>query len=167
MALKRMTALVAVLASAVLLTVAAPAHAVPLSSGHIVFQHSGKCADLPRWNTNNGVQLDQWACVNQENERWDIHPLAPGLFWVQNYHSGKCMNVRGASRSNGAAVIQWSCSRTATNSLWRLDGYRDHYRLRNINSSLCLNVAAAAGYNGAWLIQYRCGSYPNETFRYT
>ncbi|WP_150215316.1 RICIN domain-containing protein [Streptomyces venezuelae] len=134
--------------------------------GYMKFVHSGKCADLPGWNTGNGVQLDQWSCASQGNLWWGFYAASDGTVQVKNYHSKKCMNVKGGSTANGAKVVQWPCNEQA-NGLWYLQGYSDGtLQLKNKKSGKCLNVEGASRGNGADLIQWPCSAAANSRFSF-
>jgi len=42
----------------------------PGPNGRLVNQASGLCLDDPGSNTNNGTQLDIWACTGGSNQHW-------------------------------------------------------------------------------------------------
>lgn len=136
---------------------------------HLVFYHSQKCADLPRYSPVNGTQLDQWTCVRQTNEQWylDYVGTARGSDWfrIRNRASNKCMNISNYSRYNYGRVVQWTCGRYTNEyfALYRYAGMPSGYWLvENFHSGKCLTVKGARRDNGAPLIQYSCGFHPNQ-----
>ncbi|WP_409235680.1 RICIN domain-containing protein [Streptomyces sp. PA5.6] len=134
--------------------------------GYMRFAHSGKCADLPGWNTGNGVQLDQWSCASQANLWWGLRFVTNDTVEVVNHHSRKCMNVKGASTANRAKVVQWPCNGQA-NARWYVDQFSDGtLRLKNVKSGKCLNVEGADTRNGADLIQWSCSGAANNRFAF-
>jgi hypothetical protein len=42
------------------------------SNNSLVNPTSGRCIDLPNWNTTNGTQLDVWDCNGGGNQRWTL-----------------------------------------------------------------------------------------------
>ncbi|MGW2547655.1 RICIN domain-containing protein [Kitasatospora sp. NPDC001574] len=127
-------------------------------------QHSGKCVTIPQNDSANGVQADQWTCINGLNQQWRLKDTTSGYVQVIAQHSGRCLTVDGASTANSAAVVQSDCA-TGTNQQWKLeDQGNGHYRLIARHSNKCLNVSGGSTANSARLIQYTCVGSNNERF---
>ncbi|CAF0871738.1 unnamed protein product [Brachionus calyciflorus] len=72
---------------------------------HIVNKKSRKCIDVPRWDRNNGVRIHQWQCLDQPNQKWQLH--SNGL---KNLNSEKCLDLPDLeSYEQGARIQQWEC----------------------------------------------------------
>jgi hypothetical protein len=62
----------------------------------------------------------QWEWWGGENQQWDVHEVADGLYHPVNVNSGWSLDVDGASTDDGARGTQWKwwCG---DNQLWRFE----------------------------------------------
>jgi hypothetical protein len=89
----------------------------------LVARHSGKCVDVPSASTEDGITLQQWACLEpaKDHQLWKLAPVSgsPGYFEIKAKHSSKCADVYFAGTSNGTAVKQYTCG-GQSNQRWSL-----------------------------------------------
>jgi hypothetical protein len=90
---------------------------------HLVARHSGKCLDVPSASTEDGIALQQWACLEpaKDHQLWKLAaaPGSPGYFETKAKHSSKCLDVLNASTASGAAIKQYTCG-GQSNQRWSL-----------------------------------------------
>ena len=157
---------VAGLVAAGLLTAAGQAAAMdgnPPSGRAVIlsFAHSGKCVSVPG-TTRADVQLTQWSCLAQDNQRWVWQLVAHDVdlnFWgtLRNLVTGKCMAVQNGWQSDGVAVIQTTCQpgSHAQQFQFELGPHISDYNFLVVrHSRKVVNVSGASMANGAKLIQY-------------
>jgi hypothetical protein len=140
---------------------------------YIKAENSKKCAEDPGWSKAKSRVLDQWSCLHQRNEWWDIESAGTWkrtkLVTIKNVYSGLCAAVSGGSRRNGTPVVQWKCS--SDNSKWwithvKSSGGYEWYNIHNLNTGKCLNVSGSSHTNGAHLIEYSCVNAADEHFTF-
>ena len=167
--------------TACLATVTLPvaAHADPAVgvAFHVRFYHSRLCLDIPSASFSDRIQLQQYYCIQQQqNQRWRLE-LAVFDYGAQRQYyrirsalTGKCVTIDGyiavdrnyyALLSDGTRVVQYTCSPNWTSQWFTLvstdrDGY---YKVRNYHTEKCLNVSQGSTSIQAPVIQYACGGY--------
>jgi hypothetical protein len=136
---------------------------------HVKFRHSSKCLDVPDGTTHYFVQLQQYACVDTNNQRFLLEPTGTDIsgrqyYRVRNVQSNLCLYTDWRV-SDWAPIMQHPCwpSRTSTSewfTLIRSSGMPDdYYKLMSYHSEKCVNVAGASWDNHARIIQYACDGY--------
>src|SRR5262249_6522610 len=75
----------------------------------IINKDSNKCAQVDGASQDNGANISQWDCVDQDNVKWRSTPTGDGYVKIMNKASNKCAQVDGASQANGANISQWDC----------------------------------------------------------
>jgi len=92
---------------------------------------SGKCLDVPDFNSNNHVQIQQYTC------RGSNDPLVKAQLWefkkignttqIKSVTSGKCLDIPNLSTNNHVILQQFTCNLSRNNlldaQLWRLDEF--------------------------------------------
>jgi hypothetical protein len=131
--------------------------------------HSQKCVEIPRASKAANTRVDQWTCVEQDNERWNYLPVealgAPyelrDAVRLQNQATKMCLTATGTS--NGSAVVQKPCdlNRPDRQQAWKTvrrakttPGYEYLY---NVYSGKCLDVPAYSKRDGVGLDIWSCG----------
>jgi hypothetical protein len=146
--------------------------ATPQHNGvyYIQFKHSGKCLNKPYLWTDDGVQVEQYDCLDwATTEKWRLEYVRRDLsgrpyYLIRNMQSDKCLNVWFASTADGAEVVQFTCGQLSTG--WSNEWFTPvptsdprYFKLMNYNSRKCLNVEGASFANEAPIIQYECTGY--------
>ncbi|WP_238007212.1 RICIN domain-containing protein [Dactylosporangium sp. AC04546] len=146
--------------------------AVPV---HLKNKKSGKCVDVPGWSTASGTRLDQWTCVDQNNQKFRFRlvamlpaPLSIPIYQIYNVHSGMCITAGG--KDNGSAVKQAPCGpgNTWTQTWMTYRASDDYYVYINYGySKKCMDVPGYSTSNGTRLDLWDCGSYRkgNQLFK--
>ncbi|MBB4928090.1 GH12 family glycosyl hydrolase domain-containing protein [Kitasatospora kifunensis] len=129
------------------------------TSGTLVGQGSGRCADLQGLGTADGTPVQLWDCSGAWNQNWTS---TAGT--VVNPQSGKCLDVAGGGTADGTQVRLWSCNGTGAQQ-WQFnaDG-----TVTNPQSGKCLDAAGSG--NGALLQIWDCyggGTRPNQVWSLT
>ena len=57
---------------------------------------------------DNGSNVQQWDCLNNAQQQWQLVPTDSGYYQIVTRHSGKTLDVAGISTANGANVHQWA-----------------------------------------------------------
>lgn len=111
---------------------------------------SGKCLNVPGFETASGTGLIQWDCEAYDNEIWTLAPVGDFYHLVVK-HSNKCLNVPGASTQSGQQLIQWDCQgSTSTNDQWSITQSGTYtYQIKSRSSGLCLNMAGSSNSTSA------------------
>ncbi|HEX4857544.1 MAG TPA: RICIN domain-containing protein [Usitatibacteraceae bacterium] len=136
-----------------------------LYSGLIHSRATGKCVDVERAGTADGVDIRQWSCNGTSAQMFDVVDVGRGevAFIAQN--SGKVMEVTGDTRRTGADVVQRSWN-GAPNQRWRMEQTeRGYMRVINVASNKCLDLEAARGEDGTNILQSDCHGGQNQQWR--
>jgi len=140
-----------------------------LQNGYYEIQamHSGKCLDVPRSSTQDGVNIIQYKCGNTKNQRWKLTEGPTGFYEIQAMHSGKCLDVPRSSTQDEVKIIQYKCGNTK-NQRWKLtEGPTGFYEIRAMHSDKCLDVPRSSPQDGVNIIQYKCGNTKNRRWKLT
>jgi hypothetical protein len=132
---------------------------------YIKIRHSGKCLTVHGNSTADGAQIDQYSCVGQANQRWNIFKNGPATWFIQNVHSGKCADVKGGNGGRRTPIIQWHCH-GGLNQNFQISAVSGSYR--EISSVLgvnnCLDIRGASTANNTALILWTCTRDRNQQF---
>ncbi|WP_308170069.1 RICIN domain-containing protein [Acrocarpospora catenulata] len=154
-------ALGVVVAGAVALVIQGPAAAAPSPGTYtLVNAGSGQCLDVPSGSTADGVQLIQYTCNNNTNQRFTLSAQGSG-YRLTAAVSGRCLGVADASTSAGKAIVQQSCT-GATSQTWTLTQVGSTYRVINVNSAKCMNVVDSSTALAAGIQQNSCDSVTSK-----
>ena len=85
---------------------------------------TGKCLDLNRGpNAGNGDYVNEWDCLGQSTQRWNVYPWPgdPGAVRITNVDKRDCLDVFRNGTGNGVWVDIWPCkSSDNLNQKWNL-----------------------------------------------
>jgi len=81
----------------------------------LINANSGKCADVYRFGTSDGTQVNQYTCQGTYNQYW-IGVIANGYYVYLNYNSRKVLEVYRSSKADYGKVDQWADNGTLTQS---------------------------------------------------
>ncbi|MEV6400218.1 RICIN domain-containing protein [Streptomyces sp. NPDC051907] len=148
-----------------------PVAAVP--AGETIVQlkvvHSGKCLDIDRARTENGVRARQWDCNGTAAQQWRVIPTDNSSFELRVVASGKCLEVENSGTQWGAAVQQWTCT-GGKQMRWRavlVDQPRKLFQLRPTHTDgRCLDVDRAMKENGALAQQWECNQTEAQLWQF-
>jgi glucosylceramidase len=145
---------------------AGPAHADELF--WLAAKHSGKCISVHEGLFQNGVQIEQWDCINQTNVKVRKVPMENGTFQLQFEHDNKCAQVNGASHADNAPVTQFDCVKQA-NVLWKEGPAADGFLfITNVESGKCLQQQGGTQGNGDIISQWECDvNKPNTQWKWS
>ena len=128
----------------------------------IVNRGSFKCADVEGPSTAENTPIQQWSCVNVNQQRWRIWPASgyPGYFEIRSVFSGKCVGATGYYN----VVVQQACGSGIDYHRFRIQGALglDQYSIRDGQSSYqnCWKSPQTSA-NGANLQNPTCNDYSN------
>jgi predicted heme/steroid binding protein len=92
---------------------------------------SGKVLDIAGLFWENGGNLQQWDFGNQDNQKWRIKSVAPGVYKIESELNGRVIDVEESADWNGANVQMWDYA-GATNQQWQLwEVSPGIYKIRN------------------------------------
>lgn len=139
----------------------------------IIAKHSGKCLAVAGGPSSlrNGDRVLQWQCIEEDNQKWQLVPVAEGYYKILAKHSGKALDVYGGvvSLGNGVMVHQWDYFGTG-NQLWKLvrdaEGYYNIIA-KHSGKSLDINGGPGATDNGPQAQQWEYVGGDNQKFRLT
>ncbi len=101
---------------------------MPLTSGgdysyySVVAAHSGKAAEIPVWNFEDGGNVQQSALAGSNagsNQQWVLEYVEDGWFSLRNRWSGRYLDVSGGSTQDGANLLVWP-GNGQYNQQWRM-----------------------------------------------
>ncbi len=143
--------------------VSSPVANIPDMAGSytLAAAHSGLCADVPRFNQDNGAAIVQWNCNNEINQHWTLEPQGD-YYTIVAEHSKKCLDVDSASTEEGHKVHQWECL-GVDNQLWSLQQVTSGYQLVAKHSGKCLVVQDGSLEPGVVLTQWSCSGGEGAT----
>ncbi|MEV6693471.1 ricin-type beta-trefoil lectin domain protein [Micromonospora sp. NPDC051196] len=117
--------------------------------------YQGKCIDVPRGVSADGVQLQLWKCNNSPAQSFSNGPN--GSLMALD----KCMDVAWASRDNGAKVQLAHCNGGPA-QVWVVEAGM----LRNPHSGKCVDVRDWKSADGAALQIWKCApGQANQTWQ--
>lgn len=141
---------------------------VPDTWYNIQAQVSGKCADVAGASTEDGGNIQQWACEGQLNQLFTFVQIEEGYYNIEGYGNNKCWNVNDWGVDNGSNIQQWECeSRTDANKLFKLTPRNDEYYTFEVkHSGKCVDVTTEqSGDDGANIQQWECTGSSTQLFR--
>lgn len=150
---------------ALMLGILTPTAAMAADDVFLKARHSDKCAQVDGGSADNGANISQWDCLDQNNVKWTWVETGNGYVFLKAKHSGKCAQVDGASQANGANISQWDCL-NQDNVKWQfklvqtVNGQR-YYNVVNKASGKCMQVNENSNANGANISQWDCVNQDN------
>ena len=135
--------------------------------GRMAIGHSSKCLEIGGGSTANGVQAQQWTCVNFGWQQWQLVDLYNGYYYLQNVHTQKCLEIAAPhDNMNGRAAQQWTCDPyTFEWQQWQIVsiGFANQAYLVNRYTGRCLEIAGTSSTsNGVKAQQWTCVSGANQ-----
>ncbi|GGR04095.1 RICIN domain-containing protein [Streptomyces netropsis] len=130
--------------------------------------HSGKCLDIDRAKTENGVRAQQWTCNGSQAQLWYVLSKDDSTFVLMSGSSRKCLEVENSGTQNGAAVQQWECT-SGKQMRWQMvlvDHTRKLFQLRPVHTEdRCLDIDRSSMQNGAKVQLWRCNQTEAQLWR--
>jgi hypothetical protein len=114
----------------------------------------GKCMDVRGSSSANGAQIQQWACVGVNNQKFRFESKGGGYYQLVARHSNKCVDVHPNELRNGGTIHQWSCH-GGDNQLFSLQSIGGgRYLIKAKAGGRCIDSPYAN--NGDKLHQWSC-----------
>jgi beta-glucanase (GH16 family) len=113
---------------------------------------SGRCIDVPGSQSQDGLPLQIWDCLNNPAQKWTFN--ANGSLTAL----GKCMDVAGGNPASGTNIQLANCNGSA----WQhfvLSGAGD---LVNVAANKCVDVRGNGTAAGSKLQLWDCAGTPNQ-----
>ncbi|WP_111979366.1 glycosyl hydrolase 53 family protein [Algibacillus agarilyticus] len=126
---------------------------------------SDRCIDVNGARKNNGEDILQWSCHNNDNQQWTFNAVDSGYYQIQAKHSGLCLDIESASDNDGANVIQWTCKDTYNQQFIKEDMGDGYFRLKSRASGKCIDIYAQGTSNGDSAIQWSCHDGWNQQWK--
>jgi pectate lyase len=75
---------------------------------------------VPGGWADNGLILDQYDCLNVNNQKWSFSVGVSGTDWVKirSVATGKCADVAEGGTGAGYYIHQWDCISGQANQDW-------------------------------------------------
>lgn len=125
----------------------------------MVAQNSGMCLDVNGWQTQPGLNMDQWTCSGNQNQNFIFSLQGNGTYIIQPQIDGLCLDTA----SNGWQVIQNTCNGSPTQQ-WTLQPTSSGPDAIVSSTGACLNVSGNSTQNGGNMILWSCVGSSNEQF---
>ena len=136
-----------------------------LTTGMIHSRATGKCVDVERAQTGEGVNIHQWSCNASAAQIWDVIDLGRGEIAFVSQVSSRVMDIQGRDRRAGADVRQYAWTGAPTQR-WRMEiAERGFSMIVNVGSGKCLDLDAARSNDGAEILQFDCHGQENQQWR--
>jgi endoglucanase len=130
------------------------------------------CIDIPYSSMADGIQVQQFTCNQQNNQRWfNLSFDGSGLTVLVNENSGKCLDVRpswnGDFKADGDVIQQFTCH-FGPNQQWMQLPWVIPFTqnagvaIVNKNSSKCIDVPSASTVPNTLLQQFTCNLNANQ-----
>ncbi|MBL4827428.1 MAG: glycosyl hydrolase 53 family protein [Spongiibacteraceae bacterium] len=126
---------------------------------------SGRCVDVYGGGGDDGADIIQWTCHENDNQQWTFEDMGDDYFRLRVGHSGKCLDILGAGTADGDNIVQWSCHESWNQQWKKEDMGSGYFRLRSRFSDKCVDLNAGGANNGDTIIQWSCHSNYNQQWR--
>jgi hypothetical protein len=124
--------------------------------------NSGKCLDVVWSGTDNGANVQQYACNGQPNQTWFLSVSGSDSYHIRPGHTGnKNLDVAGGSLSDQANVQIYDPV-TDAQQFGLVKQNDGNYEIVSMKSNKCLDVIGASTANGANVQQYTCTGAANQ-----
>ncbi|HEX6683028.1 MAG TPA: RICIN domain-containing protein [Candidatus Limnocylindrales bacterium] len=130
----------------------------PTADGYyrLINRSSSKALDVVNCGTGDGVDVGQWAWLDNACQQWQVIPTGDGWFRLQNRNSGRVLNATGCGTTEGSNVDQSSW--TGSNcQQFRLQP-AGQVAITSKQSGKVLDVANCSTANGADVRQWAWGN---------
>jgi hypothetical protein len=127
---------------------AQPARPIPFSApgGYFELINDGtlRCADVTGASTASGARVQEFGCLNQDNQLWKLDPQANGSYKLQNKHSFQCLDWTPGMGRNGNQLTQQPCLNESTTQQWQVNVVATFpqtiFQLRNVVTGRCMDL---------------------------
>jgi hypothetical protein len=127
----------------------------------LVSRNSGKVLDVADCGTGDGVNIRQWAWLNNNCQQWSLVINEGSTYGrIVNRNSGKCADVQQPNTADGANVGQWACNGEPWQNWKFVDMGGGYFQIVSQNSGKCLDVQQPNTDNGANVGQWACNGEP-------
>ena len=113
--------------------------------------------DIPKSDTNNGIDLILWQCHGGDNQHWAIDENG---YILSRLNPKKCLNPQGPSYTNGTPSQIWDCVDNYLPQKWIITPSGEI--LSQWNLSKCIDIAGAKIFNGNEIIVWDCHNRNNQ-----
>ena len=86
----------------------------------IITADDGRCLNVESGSFSNGADIQSFACIDVEQEKFDIVPHSNGYVWFVSKKTGKCIDLSGGGNDDGTNIQQWECQEGNDNQLWKI-----------------------------------------------
>ena len=92
----------------------------PTFTTEMIYEGSGKCADVPRFSKREGTDLIVYRCNGQTNQQFEFFKVGSGSdingedFFIKGVDSGLCMTLSGIFASGDEVFEQRECTGAAS-----------------------------------------------------
>lgn len=69
-------------------------------------KQNNKVLDIAYWSKDNGVNIQLWNYLSQDNQQWILERQSNGYYKIKSKYSNKIIDVEWVSRDNGANIQQ-------------------------------------------------------------
>ncbi|KMT66868.1 RICIN domain-containing protein [Catenovulum maritimum] len=125
----------------------------------IVPLHSGKTIDLAGCNTGNAANIQQWAWLNNDCQKFNIssvdgiwHRISPVASPTRGF------DVDSLSTAAGANIMLWDYWGGYNQQFRFQSAGSGKWRIINRNSELCLDISNKSAGDGANILQWTCNA---------
>lgn len=128
----------------------------------------GKCVDVISANQNDGAEIQQYTCVSEPQQTFEVVELADRYIALRAAHSKKCLDARANNTADGVAVLQWKCTESPSQQFALFQqtiGGENTYAVvprstyeANPLRPKCLDVRGATAENTARIQTWACDS---------
>ncbi|HYT41064.1 MAG TPA: RICIN domain-containing protein [Methylomirabilota bacterium] len=135
----------------------------------ILSQISEKALDLPKWEGNHWMPIQQYEYHGGENQQWKFIPAgkSPDVFKIHCVHGAKVLDVLEWGQKNGDAIGVYPYH-GGDNQHWRLapvEGSEDIFNITSLHSGMSLDVKDKELKDGATIIQFHYYGGVNQQWR--
>lgn len=140
----------------------------PQRSVSFISKNSNKCLDVKNGKKENGAELQQYTCSNNNANQLFVFDKRSSDYWgIRNTLTNKCIDKTPSIKS-GVIIHQWSCDKANDNQSFKLlteDG--SYFQFQNKHSKKCIDIVG--GMNGLSnainITQSNCSDSPSQRFR--
>ncbi|MGB0562192.1 MAG: RICIN domain-containing protein [Spirulinaceae cyanobacterium] len=143
----------------------------------VQLRHSNKCLHQHGNNQNNGGNVTQWDCIEQDNVKVILEPIqlfevdgTPQFgpyFFLRFKHSNKCVSLPADAANNGANITQQDCNSNSLGLQWLQIPASDGYvYVVNAATGKCLHQHGNNQNNGGNITQWDCVDQGNVQWKF-
>lgn len=121
-------------------------------------RYSDKCLDVTDHRLDNGIQMQVWSCMGEEQQIFRAIHLGGDNYALRSLMSDRCLSSQGGSADDGTPVIQWDCNYNSDQQFRLRKSPSGNYRLTFAHSEKCLTLSDASFSNGIKVVQTSCSA---------